>query len=162
MGDFKDVSVEGRFSLIYLTFNTIYALTNQGDQVTCFQNVADHLTDDGVFVVDAFVPDVSRFDRDQRCQVNEIELDRVFIDVSRHDPVGQTISSQHLIIRNGGIEMYPVHIRYIWPSEFDLMARVAGLELKERWAGYRQQPFTSSSGAHVSVYGPSGAGSEAT
>jgi SAM-dependent methyltransferase len=162
MGDFKDVPVEGRFTLIYLTFNTIYALTTQDDQVTCFSNVADHLTEDGVFVVDGFFPDISRFDRDQRVQVNEIELDRVFLDVSRHDPVSQTISSQHLIVRSGGIEMYPVHLRYIWPSEFDLMARLAGLELKERWAGYREQPFTSSSGAHVSVYARAAAGSTAT
>jgi SAM-dependent methyltransferase len=158
MGDFKEVPVEGRFSLIYLTFNTIYALTTQDDQVMCFQNVAEHLTDDGVFVLDAFVPDVARFDRNQRTQVNEIELDRVFMDVSRHDPVSQTVTSQHLIIGTGGVEMYPVHIRYIWPSEFDLMARLAGLELKERFAGYREQPFTSSSGAHVSVYGRPGAG----
>jgi SAM-dependent methyltransferase len=158
MGDFKDVPVEGRFSLIYLTFNTIYALTTQDDQVTCFQNVAEHLTDDGVFVLDAFVPDVARFDRNQRTQVNEIELDRVFMDVSRHDPVSQTVTSQHLIVGTGGVEMYPVHIRYIWPSEFDLMARLAGLELKERFAGYREQPFTSSSGAHVSVYGRPGTG----
>jgi SAM-dependent methyltransferase len=153
MGDFKDVPVEGWFTLIYLTFNTIYALTTQDDQVTCFRNVAEHLTDDGVFVLDAFVPDVARFDRNQRSQVNEIELDRVFMDVSRHDPMNQTVTSQHLVIGKGGVEMYPVYIRYIWPSEFDLMARLAGLELKERFAGYREQPFTSSSGAHVSVYG---------
>jgi SAM-dependent methyltransferase len=152
-GDFKDVPAEGRFSLIYLAFNTIYALTSQDDQVACFRNVAEHLTEDGVFVLDAFFPDISRFDRDQRVNVNEVEVDRVFIDVSRHDPMAQTISSQHLIITPGGIEMYPVHLRYIWPSEFDLMARVAGLKLRERFANYAEQPFTSASGAHVSVYG---------
>jgi SAM-dependent methyltransferase len=157
-GDFKDVPVEGRFSLIYLTFNTIYALTSQEDQLTCFRNVAAHLAENGLFVLDAFFPDTSRFDRNQRTQVNEVEVDRVFIDVSRHDPVAQTISSQHLIFTSGGIEMYPVHLRYIWPSEFDLMARLAGLELKDRFAGYREQPFSSASGAHVSVYGPSSAG----
>jgi SAM-dependent methyltransferase len=153
-GDFKDVAVEGLFSLIYLTFNTIYALTSQEDQLACFRNVAGHLADDGVFVLDAFYPDVSRFDRDQRVNVNEVEVDRVFIDVSRHDPKAQTISSQHLIISSTGIEMYPVHLRYVWPSEFDLMARLAGLELKERYADYAERPFTSASGAHVSVYGP--------
>jgi SAM-dependent methyltransferase len=157
-GDFKDVGVDGSFSLIYLTFNTIYALTTQEDQVTCFRNVAEHLTENGLFVLDAFFPDTSRFDRNQRTQVNEIEVDRVFIDVSLHDPVAQTISSQHLIVTNGGIEMYPVHLRYIWPSEFDLMARLAGLELKERYAGYGEQPFTSGSGSHVSVYGLSSKG----
>ena len=154
-GDFKDVDVEGRFSLIYLTFNTIYALTTQEDQLTCFRNVAEHLTEDGVFVLDAFFPDTSRFVRNQTTQVNEIEVDRVFIDVSRHDPVAQTISSQHLIFTPGGVEMYPVHLRYIWPAEFDLMARLAGLVLTERYAGYGEQPFGSASRSHVSVYGPS-------
>jgi SAM-dependent methyltransferase len=153
-GDFKDVPIEGRFSLVYLTFNTIYALTSQDDQITCLRNVAEHLTDDGLFVLDAFYPDISRFDRNQRTNVNEIEVGRVFIDVSRHDPASQTISSQHLVITDGGIDMYPVHLRYIWPSELDLMARLAGLELRERFAGYYEQPYTSASGAHVSVYGP--------
>jgi SAM-dependent methyltransferase len=153
-GDFKDVPVEGSFSLIYLVFNTIYALATQEDQVACFRNVREHLNDDGYFVVDGFFPDVGRFDRGQRAQVNEVEADRVFLDVSRHDPASQTISSQHLIITNGGVAMYPVHLRYIWPSEFDLMARLAGLKLKERFGGYREQPFTSASGMHVSVYTP--------
>jgi cyclopropane fatty-acyl-phospholipid synthase-like methyltransferase len=153
-GDFKDVPVEGRFTLIYLTFNTIFGLTTQEDQVTCFRNVADHLTEDGVFVLDGFFPDTSRFDRDQRVNVNEIGVDRVFMDVSRHDRMAQTISSQHLIITPGAIEMYPVHLRYIWPSELDLMARLAGLQLKQRFASYAEHPFTSASGAHVSVYGP--------
>ncbi|MEA2508408.1 MAG: hypothetical protein QOG21_490 [Actinomycetota bacterium] len=161
-GDFKDVPIEGDFSLIYLTFNTIYALATQEDQVTCLRNVAEHLTDEGVFILDAFYPDTSRFDRGQRTQVNEVEVDRVFLDVSRHDPGAQTISSQHLIITEHGIEMYPVHLRYIWPSELDLMARLAGLELKERYAGYSEQPFTSASGAHVSVYGPARSGSTST
>jgi SAM-dependent methyltransferase len=140
-GDFKDVPVEGSFSLIYLVFNTIYALATQEDQVACFRNAREHLNDDGHF-------------RGQRAQVNEVEADRVFLDVSRHDPASQTISSQHLIITNGGVAMYPVHLRYIWPSEFDLMARLAGLKLKERFGGYREQPFTSASGMHVSVYTP--------
>jgi hypothetical protein len=152
-GDFKDVPVEGRFTLIYLTFNTIYGLTTQEDQLTCFRNVADHLTDDGLFVLDGFFPDTSRFDRGQRVNVNEVEVGRVFMDVSRHDPLSQTVTSQHLIITPGGIEMYPVHLRYIWPSELDLMARLAGLQLKERFASYAEHPLTSASGAHVSVYG---------
>jgi ubiquinone/menaquinone biosynthesis C-methylase UbiE len=163
LGDFKDVPIEGRFSLIYLTFNTIYALTTQEDQATCLRNVAEHLTDEGVFVLDGFYPDTSRFQRNQVTNVNEVEVDRVFLDVSRHDPLAQTISSQHLVITSKGIEMYPVHLRYIWPSELDLMARLAGLELKQRFAGYSEQPFTSTSGAHVSVYGrPTARSSTAT
>lgn len=153
MGDFKDVPVEGSFSLIYLIFNTIFALTTQDDQVTCLRNVARHLTADGVFVLDGFVPDTSRYQRNQVAQVNEVDIDRVFLDVSRHDPVTQTVSTQHVIIKGDGIEMYPVYIRYIWPSELDLMAQLAGLELKERFTWYSEQPFTAESGAHVSVYG---------
>jgi SAM-dependent methyltransferase len=152
LGDFKDVPVEGRFSLIYLIFNTIFALTTQEDQVACLRNVAEHLTDDGVFVLDAFVPDLSRYQRNQVTQVNEVGVDRVFLDVSRHDPATQKVSSQHVILTPHGIELYPVHIRYIWPSELDLMAKLAGLELAERFGGYHEQPFTAASTAHVSVY----------
>lgn len=153
-GDFKDVPVEGRFSLIYLVFNTIYALDSQDEQVACLSNAAEHLNEDGLFVVDGFFPDIGRFDRGQRTQVNEVEVDRILLDVSRHDPASQTISSQHVIIGSGGIDMYPVHIRYIWPSELDLMARLAGLRLTERFGGYREQPFTSASSMHVSVFTP--------
>ncbi|MFN2388449.1 MAG: class I SAM-dependent methyltransferase [Actinomycetota bacterium] len=152
MGDLAEVPVSGSFALIYLVFNTIFALVEQEDQLRCFRNVAAHLDPDGVFVTETFVPDPARFDRHQRVQANVVDVDRAMLDVSRHDPVNQRVFSQHLTITAQGIEMYPVQLRYMWPSEMDLMARLAGLRLRDRWGGWRGEPFTSESGAHVSVY----------
>jgi SAM-dependent methyltransferase len=152
MGDFADVGVEGRFALIYIVFNTFFALFSQDDQVRCFANVAAHLTDDGVFVLEAFVPDLARFERGQRVNANRVEADFVMLDVSLHDPVEQRVSSQHVLVRPDGIRLQPVAIRYAFPSELDLMARLAGLGLRERWGGWEREPFTAASGRHVSVY----------
>lgn len=154
VGDFADVAVEGRFRLVYLVFNTLFALPSQDDQVRCFRNVAAHLTDDGVFVIEAFVPDLARFDRGQRTCLNRVTLDEVVLGVSRHDPVHQRVDSQHVLLRADGIRLLPVSIRYTWPAELDLMARLAGLRLRDRWSGWRREPFTAGSGLHVSVYGP--------
>lgn len=153
MGDFTDVDVEGKFSLVYVVFNTFFALTSQRDQVSCFRNVAAHLNEDGAFVIEAFVPDPTRFDRDQRVDAARVGPGEVVIDASRHDPVNQRTYANHIRITEQGTRLFPVQIRYAWPSELDLMAELAGLVLKERWSGWRGQPFTSSSEAHVSVYG---------
>lgn len=153
-GNFADVPVTGRFRLVYIVFNTLFALTTQEDQMRCLRNVAAHLSDDGAFVVEAFVPDLTRFNLDQRVQVTEMELNRVMLDVSRHDTATQRIDSQHVVLTESGIRMYPVHLRYAWPSELDLMARLAGLVLSERWGGWRKEPFTGASQAHVSIYRP--------
>ncbi|MDQ3785519.1 MAG: class I SAM-dependent methyltransferase [Actinomycetota bacterium] len=153
MGDFTDVDVQGKFSLVYVVFNTFFALTSQRDQVTCFRNVAEHLDDNGIFVIEAFVPDPTRFDRGQRVDAGRVEPGEVVIDASRHDPVNQRTYANHIRITEDGTRLYPVQIRYAWPPELDLMAELAGLVLKERWAGWREQPFTASSEAHVSVYG---------
>jgi SAM-dependent methyltransferase len=152
-GDFAEVGVEGSFDLVFLVFNTLFALTTQDDQVRCFRNVAERLSPEGVFVVEAFVPDPTRFDRDQRVQVVEIGVDHVMLDVSRHDAAAQVVDSQHVMIRSEGTRLVPVHIRYAWPSELDLMARLAGLVLRERWSGWRREAFSAGSGTHVSVYG---------
>ena len=153
MGDFADVDVEGSFKLIYIVFNTLFALQTQEDQIRCFTNVAEHLKDSGVFVLESFVPDLTRFERHQGVNVNDVELDEVMFDVSRHDPVTQTVKSQHIFIRDGATTMYPVFIRYTYPPEMDLMARLAGLALRERYANFKMDPFTSDSKGHVSVYG---------
>ena len=153
MGDFAEVAVPGKFDLIYLVFNTIFALTTQESQVRMFRNVADHLTDEGVFVVESFVPDVARFARHQTTEVVDVGLDHVQLNVSRHDPVTQTIKSQQLIVTEQGTRMIPVQLRYVWPSEMDLMAKLGGLELRERYASWQRDHFTSESKAHVSVYG---------
>lgn len=152
IADFVEVDVEGKFAVVYIPFNTLFALTTQDEQVRCFENVARHLTDDGVFVVEAFVPDLSRYDRNQRVSVDRVKNDRVLLEVSRHDPVHQTSDSQHVVLSERGTELYPVRVRYAFPSELDLMARLAGLRLRERFGGWHKEPFTSASVAHVSVY----------
>jgi SAM-dependent methyltransferase len=153
MGDFADVEVEGSFSLIFVAFNTLFALLTQDDQVRCFQNVAEHLADGGRFVVEAFVPDLGRFDRGQRVGVSAVDINRVDFEVSRHDAVNQRVDSQHVFITGEGTKLSPVRLRYAFPGELDLMARLAGLELQERWGSWHGEPFTDASRDHVSVYG---------
>ena len=153
MGDFADVGVEGSFSLVFVVFNTLFALLTQEDQLRCFRNVAAHLADGGRFVVEAFVPDLARFERGQRVGVSAVSIDRVDLEVSRHDAVNQRVDSQHVFVSGEGTRLSPVSLRYAFPSELDLMARLAGLELEERWGGWSGDPFTKSSTDHVSVYG---------
>jgi SAM-dependent methyltransferase len=152
MGDFADIPVDGTFRLVFVAFNTLFGLLTQEDQLRCFANVPEHLTDDGVFVVEAFFPDLARFDRGQRIQVNHVDAESVMFDTSRHDPVEQRVDSQHVVITEGETKLYPVSIRYAFPSELDLMARLAGLELRERWGNWKREPFTAESNRHVSVY----------
>jgi len=153
LGTFSDVAVTGRFPLVYVVFNTFFALLTQQEQVRCFRNVAAHLTDAGVFVVEAFVPDLTRFTRQQCANVSRVAVDEIVLDVSHHDPPGQRIDSQHVVLGADGIRLLPVRLRYAWPSELDLMAQLAGLRLRDRWAGWRREPFSAASSVHVSVYG---------
>jgi SAM-dependent methyltransferase len=153
MGDFADVPVEGSYGLIFIAFNTLFALLTQEAQLRCFANAARHLTDDGLFVIEAFFPDLARFDRDQRAQATWVDPHRVMLDASRHNPVEQRVDSQHIVITEDETKLYPVSIRYAFPSELDLMARLAGLELRDRWGNWQRDPFTGETGRHVSVYG---------
>jgi len=154
MGDFADVPVTGRYPLIYLVFNTLFNLLTQDDQVRCFQNVAGHLTDGGSFVVEAFVPDfLYRLRDNQYVDAEAVGVSEVWLDVGRHDPVAQRLDETHVALTGAGVSLYPIVCRYAWPSELDLMARIAGLRLKERWGGWSNEPFTASSTLHVSVYG---------
>lgn len=152
LGDFEHLDLEGRYSLVYVVFNTLFALPSQEAQVNCFEGIVRHLTDDGVFLVEAFVPDLTRFDRGQRISTGLVETDRVSIDLDRHDATTQTVASSHIYITPEGMRMYPVNIRYAWPSELDLMARLAGMRLRDRWSDWRGTPFTAASTGHVSVY----------
>ncbi len=152
IGDFAEVPAEGKSSLIFVLFNTIFCLNSQDDQVRCFQNVSRHLATGGLFVVEAFVPDLTRFARGQNTQTSRVEIDRVVLETSRHDPVKQQVVSQHVIITEAGTRLYPIQIRYAWPSELDLMARLAGLRLRDRWSDWKRTPFTAASTNHVSVY----------
>ena len=153
MGDFERVAVQGRFDLVYVVFNTIFALLSQEAQVRCFAGVARRLEPGGAFVVQAFVPDLTRFEQDQRVGAFGVGLDDVTFEATVHDPVSQRISSQIVAMTSEGrVRLDPVEIRYAFPSELDLMARLAGLRLKERWGNWRRDPCTSDSTAHVSVY----------
>ena len=106
-----------------------------------------------MFVLEAFVPDPARWDRDQRVSTSRVGLGEVRLDVATHDPAEQRVDSQHVVISEAGIRLYPVRLRYAWPAELDLMARLAGLSLHERAGGWSGEPFTAHSGQHVSVYG---------
>jgi SAM-dependent methyltransferase len=152
MGEMSEVAVEGRYPLVYLVFNTFFGLLTQEDQVRCFRNVAARLTDGGVFVLEAFVPDLSRFDRGQRVSTDQVGTDRVRINVDRHRPIEQRVDSAHVLVSEEGVKIYPVRIRYAFPPELDLMAQLAGLRLRERFGGWLRQPFDEGSGQHVSVY----------
>jgi hypothetical protein len=154
MGNFADVPVEGTYRLVYLVFNTLFNLLTQDEQVRCFENVAAHLAEDGVFVVEAFVPTyLTRLRSDQYVDAEAIAVDKVWLDVGRHDPVTQRLEESHVVLSPEGVRVYPIVTRYAWPSELDLMARIAGLRLHDRWAGWNREPFTSTSTSHVSVYG---------
>ena len=154
MGDFAEVAVPGSYRLIFLVFNTLFNLLTQDDQVRCFENVAAHLTDDGTFVVEAFVPTyLHRMRNDQYVDAEAIGIGEVRLDVGRHDPVTQTLDESHVSLSREGVKVFPIVCRYAWPSELDLMARIAGLRLLHRWGGWKNEPFVSSSERHVSVYG---------
>jgi SAM-dependent methyltransferase len=151
-GDFAEVPVEGEFALVYVVFNTFFALLTQEEQVRCFQSVARRLAPGGVFLIEAFVPDMTLFNRGQTVRAVKVTAEIVDMHASTHDISAQRVSSQQIIIKDGAIRLYPVQIRYCWPSELDLMARLAGLVLRERWGGWRREPFNSESMKHVSVY----------
>ncbi|WP_242418301.1 MULTISPECIES: class I SAM-dependent methyltransferase [Frankia] len=153
VGDFAEVDAPGGpFGLVYVVFNTFFALADQDAQVRCFANVAAALRPGGVFVMEAFVPDVVRYDRGQRVQADRLDGETTHLNVSLHDPVSQRVRSHHIVLGSGGVGTYPVDIRYAWPSELDLMGRLAGLELAERWAGWNGEPFTATSTSHISVW----------
>lgn len=153
LGDFGEVAIEGQFCLIYVVFNTFFALLTQAAQIACFENAAKRLSSHGVFVLEVFVPDMTRFTDQQTFRTTQLGEDRIQLEASRHDPVSQHVTSQHIFITGEGTRFYPVKLRYAWPSELDLMARLAGMELKHRWGDWDRSEFTADSGKHISVYG---------
>ena len=154
IGDFADVPVEGSYPLIYLVYNTFFNLLTQDAQVRCFENVAAHLTVEGSFVVEAFVPSwLYRLRDDQYVDAEDVQVGEVWLDVGRHDPLDQRLDESHVRLSNAGVRVHPIVCRYAWPAELDLMARIAGLRLRDRWGGWSGEPFTRDSALHVSVYG---------
>ncbi len=153
MGSFAEVPIEGSFDLIFVVFNTFFGLLTQEEQVRCFSNIPARLAEGGRFLMEAFVPDLARFEDHQTVRLVELSENTVRLDAAEHDIVKQHITSQHVLLSSEGIQLYPAKLRYAWPSELDLMAALAGLTLKERWGSWRRDPFTKSSTSHISVYG---------
>jgi SAM-dependent methyltransferase len=153
IGDFADVDVSGNFRVVFVAFNTFYALRNQEEQVRCFQNVAQHLEPGGAFVIEAMVIDVSLYDLGQRVHVYDVEPDNVWLEASRYNPRTQQVHSQQIVVRESGVRFYPTEMRIAPPTELDLMSRLAGLRLEQRRGGWESEPFTAHPGSsHVSVY----------
>lgn len=151
-GDIGKFEVDQQYSLVFLVLNSIYALQSQEEQISCFASAAAALRPGGHFVVEAFMPDPTRFRRNCWTQIHKIELDHVLIEADKHDPSTQQILEQHIHLHQGRVDLYPAFLRYIWPSEMDLMARLAGLRLVERFGGWDHEPFDAQSGNNVSVY----------
>lgn len=152
IGDFASVEVDGVFPLIFVVFNTFFALPSQQEQLRCFRNVARHLGRDGAFLLEAFVPDVTRFNRGQTISMTKMTTDLVVLDIAEHDPLRQRITSCHIFLTEKGTQIYPDQLRYAWPSELDLMAELAGLKLRWRWSNWHRDSFTAKSEKHISVY----------
>ena len=159
MGDFADFSLDVQYDLVFIVFTTFFSLPSQDAQTGCFETVAQHLNAGGVFVVEAFVPDAARLARGNEVSA-AIRGDSVLVDVAEFDPGEQRVNSRHLFISESRIETFPVELRYAWPSEFDLIARLAGLRLRERWADRAGSPFTSRSRAHISMHEMEAVGGE--
>jgi SAM-dependent methyltransferase len=151
VGDFATTRVEGTFALVYLLFNTITNLTSQDEQVQCFENAATHLEPGGRFVIEVLVPELRRIPPGQR--VRAFDLDTAHLGFDEYtDFVGQIQYSHHYWIDGERVRTHSAPYRYVWPSELDLMARLAGMTLRERWADWSREPFTDESRSHVSVW----------
>ena len=149
-GDMTTTRVDGEFDLVYLVFNTISNLTTQDAQVACFVNAAAHLRPGGRFVIENNVPALQSLPPGQTVLPFRADPEGFSFDV--YDVVTQSFSSQHFYIVDGALQAFPVEFRYAWPAELDLMARIAGMRLEHRWAGWRREPFTNLSQSHVSVW----------
>jgi SAM-dependent methyltransferase len=150
IGDFATTTVEGRFSMAYLVFNTIMNLTTQDEQIRCFQNVAAHLQPGGCFVIEVAVPDLQRLPPGETVRAFTVSPARLGFD--EYDIAAQGLISHHYWVDGDKLEVFSAPFRYVWPAELDLMARLAGMSLRERWSCWKREPFTSDSRQHVSVW----------
>ena len=150
IGDFATATVEGTFAVAYLVFNTIGNLTTQGAQVACFRNVADHLEPGGCFVIEVGVPELRRLLPGETFRVFHASENKWGLD--EYEVATQGLTSHHFEIVDGRLERVSMPFRYVWPAELDLMAELAGMRLRERWAGWKREPFTNDSEKHVSVW----------
>jgi SAM-dependent methyltransferase len=150
IGDFATTTVDGRFSVAYLVFNTIMNLTTQDGQVACFQNVAAQLEPGGCFVIEVMVPALQRLPPGET--VRPFTVTPTHLGFDEYDVASQGLISHHYTVVDDKLELVSMPFRYVWPSELDLMARLAGMTLRERWSGWNREPFTSDSTSHVSVW----------
>jgi SAM-dependent methyltransferase len=150
IGDFATTTVEATFSVAYLVANTIMNLTTQDEQVACFRNVAAHLEPGGCFVIEVLVPGLRRLPPGETFQLFDVSPTHVGFD--EYDVARQGLVSHHYWIADDKVELFSPPFRYVWPSELDLMAQLAGMTLRERWSGWNREPFTSDSATHVSVW----------
>ena len=150
IGDFATTKVDGSFRLVYLVFNTIGNLTTQDEQVACFCNAAAHLEPGGCFVIEVGIPSLQRLPPGETVRAFTVTPTRLGFD--EYDIVNQILYSHHYFVEDGKLEFFSGPYRYVWPAELDLMARIAGMRLRERWSDWKRQPFTSDSGSHVSVW----------
>ncbi len=155
VGDFATARVDGTFDLAYLLRNTIMNLTTQDEQVTCFRNVGAHLRPGGCFVIEVIVPALQRLPPGET--VRAFDLSPSHLGFDEYDVAEQRLVSHHYWELDGGLEVLSAPFRYVWPSELDLMAQLAGMTLRERWGGWRREPFTSDCVGHVSVWEKVGA-----
>ncbi len=152
VGDMARAGTGRTYGLVYLVYNTIGNLLTQDEQVSCFENAARHLSDDGVFVVECRVPTAPARHGLQYVDAERVAADEVTLDVGRYDPITQVLDLNHVHISGDRIRLGPISLRLAHPPEFDLMARIAGLRLRQRWGGWNREPFTATSWRHVSVY----------
>jgi SAM-dependent methyltransferase len=150
IGDFATTRVDRTFRLAYLVFNTITNLTSQDEQVACFENVAAHLEPGGHFAIEVFVPELRRLPPGETVRAFTVSPRRLGFD--EYDTATQILHSHHYAVVDGRLEVFSAPYRYVWPSELDLMARLAGMELRDRWADWSRAPFTSESRSHVSIW----------
>jgi len=150
IGDFATTTVDGTFTVAYLVFNTINNLTSQDEQVACFQNVAAHLEPGGCFVIEVGVPQLQRLPPGET--VRPFDVSPAHLGFDEYDVATQGLISHHYSLVDGAWEAASTPFRYVWPAELDLMARLAGMRLRERWSGWKREPFTSESRKHVSVW----------
>jgi SAM-dependent methyltransferase len=148
--DMADVPNEGPFPLVYVVWNSLFNLTSQQRQVDTFRNVARVLEPGGVFVCECYVPDLAAYDR--QFQTDEVREDSAGFTLTVHDRAAQRIQMQHVTVDAKGVQLLPTAHRYCWPAELDLMAQLAGLHLRERWADWDRSPFGATSESHISVY----------
>jgi SAM-dependent methyltransferase len=150
IGDFATTAAGGTFSVAYLVFNTIMNLTTQEKQVACFRNVAAQLEPDGCFLIEVGVPDLQRLPPGETVRPFHVSEARWGFD--EYDVARQGLVSHHLELVDGRAERVSMAFRYVWPAELDLMAELAGMRLRDRWSGWRREPFESDSRQHVSVW----------